>query len=160
MRFAPNMLVPLLISLSSAFAASACSGSSNETPDAVINCVGDPRGEQFVAGISKPGKNAALQFTLTSAAPAPPSRGDNMWMLEVKSGGAPVTGATVTVAPYMPDHRHRSGVDTIITPGPTPGTYKLEPVNFFMPGIWEVTIGATPAGGVRDQAVFSFCIPS
>jgi hypothetical protein len=137
----------------------ACSGGGTaDSPDAQTSCAGDPRGEPFVTNLSKPGKNGALQFTLKSAAPAPPGRGDNLWMLEVTQGGAPVSGAAVTVKPFMPDHRHGTPVDVVVTADAAPGSYMLMPVNLWMPGIWEVTIGATPAGGVRDQAVFSFCI--
>lgn len=137
----------------------ACGTSSPATPDAVVNCVGDPRGEAFVVGITKTGKDNRLTFALMEATPAPPSRGDNTWLVDISQAGAPVIGAVVTVKPFMPDHRHGSAIDTLVTPDPdVPGRYQLAPVNLWMPGIWEVTISATPAGGTKDLAVFSFCI--
>lgn len=137
----------------------ACSSGSSATPDAGANCVGDPRGETFVVGITKTGKDNRLTFALMEATPAPPARGDNTWLVDISQAGVPVVGAAVTVKPFMPDHRHGSAIDAIVTPDPVvPGRYQLAPVNLWMPGIWEVTITATPVGGTKDLAVFSFCI--
>ncbi len=137
----------------------ACGSDQASIPDASTNCVGDPRGETFVVGITKNGKDNRLTFTLMEATPAPPSRGDNTWLVDISQAGAPVVGAAITVKPFMPDHRHGSAIDTLVTPDPAvPGRYQLAPVNLWMPGIWEVTIAATPVSGTKDLAVFSFCI--
>ena len=153
------VVVTAAVMLASAGALSACSGGSPAEPDATTNCVGDPRGETFVVGITKTGKDNRLTFALMEATPAPPARGDNTWIVDISQAGVPVVGAVVTVKPFMPDHRHGSAIDTVVTPDTTvPGRYQLSPVNLWMPGIWEVTITATPVGGTKDLAVFSFCI--
>ena len=148
----------LAVVIGTGLSLAACGTSSPAIPDAA-NCVGDPRGEAFVVGITKSGKDNRLTFALMEATPAPPSRGDNTWLVDISQAGAPVVGAAVTVKPFMPDHRHGSAIDTIVTPDPmVPGRYQLAPVNLWMPGIWEVTITATPVGGTKDLAVFSVCI--
>ena len=137
----------------------ACGNNDHAVADAVANCVNDPRGEAFVVGLTKTGKDNRLTFALREATPAPPSRGDNVWLVDISQGGTPLVGATVAVKPFMPDHRHGSAIDTVVTPDTTvPGRYQLAPVNLWMPGIWEITVTATPAGGTKDLAIFSFCI--
>jgi hypothetical protein len=152
-------LLGLAVVIGAGLSLTACGNNSPAVPDAGANCVGDPRGETFVVGITKSGKDNRLTFALMEATPAPPSRGDNTWLVDISQAGAPVVGAVVTVKPFMPDHRHGSAIDTLVTPDPVvPGRYQLAPVNLWMPGIWEVTIAATPVGGTKDLAVFSFCI--
>jgi len=152
-----SRLVPVALLLA------ACGNDAAE-PDAGYNCEVETRDEEFVAGMTKTG-DLGLEFVLVSSQPAPPARFDNTWVLEVHdSTGAPLDGATVEVKPFMPDHNHGTSIDTVVTPvDGMPGQYQLEPVNLFMPGVWEVTVKATPAGGSqadRDQVVFSFCISS
>lgn len=122
------------------------------------NCDADTRDEQFLAGMQKEGAGGVL-VALTSATPAPPGRDDNAWVIDVSKTGAPLAGATVKVTPFMPDHRHGTSVAVVVTPDPTvPGRYQLSPINLWMPGLWEITIDVTPAGGVRDSVVYRFCI--
>lgn len=115
-------------------------------------------GETFTAGIEKPGAQGRLSFELMDSNPAPPQVGDNRWTLSLSAtDGTPVEGASVTVLPEMPAHGHASPKQ----PGVTDeggGIYVLEPVNFNMPGVWEITIDATPATGDADSAMFAFCI--
>jgi hypothetical protein len=147
-----------------ASALAACGGDDAAEPDAGYNCEVEQRDEEFVAGMSKTGE-LGIQFTLVSSNPAPPARNDNTWILELHdSGGAPLEGATVDAKPFMPDHNHGTSIDVEVTPvDGMPGQYQLAPVNMFMPGVWETTIRATPAGGSqaeRDSVVFTFCISS
>ncbi|MEJ7603693.1 MAG: FixH family protein, partial [Kofleriaceae bacterium] len=84
----------------------------------------------------------------------------NTWVLQINAtGGSPVTGAAMTVTPFMPDHQHGSGKTVVVEPMSEPGQYQLAPVNMWMPGLWETTISASSASGT-DQVVFKFCIPS
>ena len=145
--------------------ASACSDDAPpDDSDTSYNCATEDRDDEFVAGLSKAGAAGTLNFTLVSAVPAPPARGDNTWVLQVNAMsagvvGAPVSGATLEVTPFMPDHAHGTPLSVEITPEATDGQYKLEPVNMWMPGLWETTIDAT-AGTDTDRVVFRFCIPS
>jgi hypothetical protein len=139
--------------------AAACGGNSTATqPDAFSDCSTDPRAETFVAGMHKVGSQGAITFKLMTAAPVTPSRGLNAWQLDLVDGtGAAIAGAAVKVTPYMPDHQHDAGVIPTVTE-PTAGHYQLDSINLWMPGVWQTTIEATPAGGAKDVAVFSFCI--
>ena len=144
--------------------ASACGGgNATDATDATtetVDCATLAPHDEFVVGLSKPGTGGHYTFALMSADPAPPSRGDNTWLLHVSSGSAPLDGATLDVDSFMPLHQHHSNVQVDITPTGTPGEYELAPVNLWMPGVWEITLGATAADNVRDEAVFKFCLPS
>jgi hypothetical protein len=143
-------------------ALAACGGSKpgEGVPDAGYNCAEDTRGETFTAGMSKVGTQGLLTFKLMSSTPAPPSRGDNTWELDiVDQGGAPVAGATVTVVPFMPDHNHGTSIKAVVTEK-SPGHYEATPINLWMVGFWQITITARPAaGGAPDAVPFNFCIP-
>jgi hypothetical protein len=145
-----------------AVATAACGGSNPATPDAgaSYNCAAETRGDTFVAGLEKLGSAGKVDFKLMTAMPAPPARGDNTWVVQLSAAGAPVTGATITATPFMPDHRHGTPITVTVTPTATPGEYTLTPVNLWMPGLWETTIEVTPAGQPKDAAVFRFCIAS
>lgn len=146
----------------------ACSGGDDDgySDDGLTyDCASEDRDDEFVIGLSKDGESSQIAFTLMSSDPAPPSRGDNTWMLQLTtmaSPAAPVTGAKVTVTPFMPDHDHPSGKAVVVTPDTAPGTYKLEPVNLGMPGLWETTIQMRDMGTnvPVDKVVFRFCLPS
>ena len=145
------------------FALAACgkSGTPAESvPDAGYDCSMETRADTFSAGMSKVGTQGMLTFKLMSSQPAPPARGNNTWDLDiVDSTGAAVTGATLVVTPFMPDHNHGTSIKTIVTE-PTPGHYVLTSVNLWMPGFWQTTIEATPQGATADAANFNFCIAS
>ncbi|MGE0549404.1 MAG: FixH family protein [Kofleriaceae bacterium] len=146
---------------------SGCGGhehGDDDSGDESYNCAADDRGEEFVIGLNKPGQDAKLDFTLMAADPAPPMRGKNTWTLQVKamSGGVPgnpVSGATMLVTPFMPDHGHNAGIPVTIESLTEEGQYKLSPLNLWMPGVWETTIEAT-ADGNTDTVMFTFCLPS
>jgi hypothetical protein len=152
-----------LFALSFASLAAACAGDDggHMIDDKTYNCAAETRDEDYFAGIEKVGKSGKLTFKIIEATPAPPANGDNMWILQLTSqtAAAPVTGAAMIVTPFMPDHRHGTPINVTIQPTATPGQYKLEPVNMWMPGVWETTIEAS-AGADTDKAVFTFCLPT
>jgi hypothetical protein len=116
--------------------------------------------DTFTVGLEKMGQGGTLDFKLLSATPSPPARGDNSWVVQINqtaSGAAPLEGAQLQVTPFMPAHQHGSPIMVQITPMPDAGQYKLEPVNLWMPGVWETTIRAS-AGTSTDSAVYKFCI--
>lgn len=152
-----------LVSILFAAAVSACSGkgsTSDGLPDAAYDCTTETRADMFSAGMTKAGSQGELTFKLMSSTPAPPSRGNNDWSLQIvdTTSGAPVAGAIMTVVPFMPDHNHGTSIKPTITDQGS-GMYDVNPVNLWMPGLWQVTVSATPTGGTLDKAVFSFCIP-
>jgi hypothetical protein len=153
-----HTLALCLACASLAFAVGACSDDGGDDGTATYNCEAEQRDEQYLAGMQKVGPGG-VQVTLVSATPAPPGRDDNTWEVELAQGGAPLVGATVAVRPFMPDHQHGTSVAVVVTPDPTTaGRYELSPLNLWMPGLWEITIDVTPAGGTRDSVVFRFCI--
>ncbi len=140
------------------------SGMAENTVDAGNACLGETRADTFVVGLDKPGTGGKLDFVLESGDPAPPARGDNTWVIQVSSMAAgvvgnPESGAVMTATPFMPDHGHGTPIKVNITPMATAGQYQLMPVNLWMPGYWETTVEAT-VSGVKDDAVFKFCIPN
>ena len=85
------------------------SGDDTTTP---VDCSTVMGVDTFTVGLEKLGASGNYDFKLMSAMPSPPARGDNTWVLQVNamtSGavGAPVTGASLTVTPYMPAHQRR-----------------------------------------------------
>ena len=90
--------------------------------------------------------------------PAPPVRGDNSWTVKVTtpSGGA-VSGATLEAVPFMPEHGHGTSVEAVATANDE-GSFMVTPLDFFMPGLWRVTLTAK-AGALTDTASFFFCVP-
>jgi hypothetical protein len=138
----------------------ACGGNQQQTlPDAAYDCTVETRADTFSAGMMKNGSQNQITFKLMESKPAPPSRGDNEWSIDIVDATTqqPITGAAVTVTPFMPDHNHGTQIKAVVTE-PTPGHYLAKPVNLWMPGLWQVTIKATPTGGTADAAVFAFCI--
>lgn len=147
----------LLACLAPLLTAAAACGSDDDSDPEMYNCEAEDRDEDFTAGMQKTGAGG-MTFTLVSSTPAPPARNDNVWVIDVTSGGQPFDG-TVDVVPFMPDHRHGTSIEAIITPvAGTPGRYNVEKVNLFMPGLWEVTVEARPTETTSDSAIFRFCI--
>src|SRR5512135_2622923 len=94
----------------------ACGGSSTNSgvPDAGYDCTTETRAETFTAGMTKVGSQNEVTFKLMSSTPAPPSRGNNTWEIDlVDQGGAPITGAAMVVTPFMPDHNHGTSIKAV-----------------------------------------------
>jgi hypothetical protein len=142
----------------------ACGANSKPAPDAAEDCSNDPRADNFIVGLDKHGTAGTLDFVLMSSDPAPPARGNNTWVLQINAMsngvvGSPMTGVTMAVTPFMPDHQHGTPIPVGVTAMATAGQYKLDPVNLWMPGLWETTVQAE-VGSTTDMAKFSFCIPN
>ncbi len=138
--------------------AGACADDGHSDDTEEVNCATETA-DVYVAGLQKSG--TVLDVKLMTAMPAPPSRGDNEWIIHVNTvaGAAPVSGATILVTPFMPKHQHGTPVDVRVDAMPSAGEYKLSPVNMWMPGVWETTIEMTSSSGT-DSVVYKFCIPS
>ena len=121
-------------------------------------CEGDMRGDDYAVGLAKTTDERTVTFV--DASPAPPAKGDNTWTLRVTdTSGAPLPGLTMEVGTWMPDHGHGSPIVPTVTEDGEPGTYVIDPLNFFMAGLWEITITLSdPSGGASTDTVFRFCI--
>jgi hypothetical protein len=150
--------------LASSLILAACHTASGPSVDAGNACLGETRADTFATNLDKPGTLGKLDFVLVSGEPAPPSRGDNTWIIAVNTlnagvVGTPVDNAVMTALPFMPDHGHGTAIKVNISSAAMPGQYQLAPINMWMPGYWETTVHAS-SGGASDYAVFKFCIPN
>jgi hypothetical protein len=147
----PRLLTALVLA-----ALAACS--SDDHDDDTVNCDLEDRDDEFLAGMEKVGAGG-MTFTLVSATPSPPGRDNNTWVIDIATPAGPFAGA-VTVVPFMPDHRHGTPIEVVVTPdASTPGRFDATPINLWMPSLWEITVRATPTTGTADSAIFRFCIP-
>ena len=154
----------LIIAFGFVSLATGCMSSGSTPPgddDENIDCSTITGTDEFVVGLNKVGQSSVLDFTIVSGTPAPPIRGDNTWVIQVNAHGAaaPVSGAAMTVTPFMPAHQHGAGKSVVVTPQSSAGDYQLSPVNLWMPGVWETTLDVQSGSG-DDRVVFKFCIPS
>jgi hypothetical protein len=152
----------LVLSLAITAVAACHGGEAPPDADEALACQTSGRGDSYVVGLEHPGRTGALDFKLMSANPAPPGRFLNTWTIQINamaSGvvGAPATGASMIVTPYMPDHQHGAGAYVVHVTETSPGQYELSEINLSMPGYWEVTIDAQ-AGAAHDTVVYKFCI--
>jgi len=86
--------------------------------------------------------------------PAHPTVGYDATQLAITdSAGAPVSGLTLTIVPWMPAHGHGASVEPAVTET-APGTYVATPLDFFMSGTWQLrtTIVSGSDGGAGDAA--------
>jgi hypothetical protein len=104
------------------------------------------------------GKGGVFGIKLINLDPWPILKGDNAWTVQlVEASGAPATGATFTVKPFMPDHGHGSSIIPDIEPGMGDATFTINRLNVFMPGIWQFTFTVTK-GTQTDSVVVTFCV--
>ena len=147
---------------------SATDGDGGGTSDLVISCAHDPRTEPFALPLTHKGDNEAgpnLSFVITGSMYNPLAVDNNMWTLKIlDASGQPVKDAMLTFPknghpgdPWMPDHTHAT------TPAQVKnnmdGTYTINPLYFFMGGVWSLYINAT-SGSVTDSTTFTFCVGS
>ena len=134
-------------------------GTVDETAtETEVGCSTDPRGLSPLAGASVASLDGTVRVTVESVDPAVPARGNNFWVVQVADGaGAPLEGATISIQPFMPDHGHGSPSPASAEPLGG-GRYQLSPLNFSMPGLWELRLGITPAGGARVAVTLGTCV--
>jgi hypothetical protein len=130
------------------------SGASADT-SGLVSC-DDPRVQLFVPNMQQAGASGAFTFVLVSSSPSPPADESNTFVLQVlDAGGQQVTGATLTVIPTMPTMGH--GTSTVTVTPNSDGSYTLQPLYFFMAGLWEIAITAE-SGSQKDTTSFYFCV--
>ena len=125
-------------------------------------CQADPDIVAYAPNLAKTGASGLIQFVLTSADPAPPSKGNNIWTLKLlDSSGQPITDATMSptgggIKTWMPFMRH--GLSILPSEKSNgDGTYTIGSLNLTMAGVWQVTFTAK-TGSISDSAVFTFCV--
>jgi hypothetical protein len=155
MAWAAALSVALVGCSSNPATATGTVGQGNGTGDTVA--CNDPRAQVYAPNMSVPGQAGVFSFVLVSSTPAPPANETNVFVLRLlDAGGRPVTDATFpSLDPTMPTMNHGTSKVTATSNGD--GTYTLQPLYFFMPGLWELAITAQ-SGTARDSASFLFCV--
>jgi hypothetical protein len=129
--------------------AGSTAGTPAGTPaGSMIRCDAEPCFDpQFK--VSDQGITVALQ----SSMPQIPERGNNQWVVHVLDDTqTPISGCQIVLKPFMTEHMH-GGTDVTATEGNV--AYSFEAINFFMPGLWEVTFDIT-CGDKTAQPKYSF----
>lgn len=134
------------------------SADASNDDDGPRGCEAEERDDEYTLGLEKSGAVVRVQFV--DAMPAPPDRGDNTWTLRVLdlATGEPMQDVALVVDPYMPDHMHSTSIPVQVTPMEEPGVVQLDPVNLFMPGLWQVKLAFVLPEQQSDRVVFSFCV--
>jgi hypothetical protein len=147
-----------LWSLGVGVGAAGCTGDGGAHADGAIDCSHVSGADTYSPGLEHPGANGYV-VQLIDAQPSPPAKGDNVWNVRVLNPDqTPASGMDISVKTWMPHHQHGSPINAEVTHGPGAGEYVLNPVNLFMPGIWEVTINIGNGAAAVDAVTFTFCI--
>ena len=149
-RFKQLAILTLLLA-----ASPACG--EDEPQGAEVNCDLETRDDAYVANLEKAGTQVSV--VLMESIPAPPRKDDNTWMIRIQDeAGAPLSGLSMVVTPWMPDHGHGTLDPPIVTELSEPGEYEVNPVDLRMPGLWEVTVEVADGTGLEDEVTFAFCV--
>lgn len=125
--------------------------------DAEPDCMESGRGDTYAPGLEHIGAEG-VTVRLMASVPAPPQRFDNTWTIQVEDSAlTPRDDAAIEVTPWMPDHGHGTTADVVVTAEGSDGNYELDPVNLWMPGLWEIRMRIEVDATV-DNVVFAFCI--
>jgi len=88
----------------------------------------------------------------------PPLNTIHTWTLTVTDkNGKPIDGAEIIVSADMPEHLHGMTTRPVTTAGSSPGHYKVDGMNFHMPGWWEITLDIN-YGRSRNLATFNLLV--
>ena len=91
----------------------------------------------------------------------PPPLGEQTVAMDVVyvDGGAPATGLSLTVVPWMPAMEHGTSIVPAVSETAA-GTYSIDNAYLFMPGIWEMrTTIAASASADADKVAPSLDVP-
>jgi len=140
-------------------AALACGGTTEPPP--AVKC-GGAAADTYVAGLAKTSEGGKFDVTLLDSVLAPPDRGENTFTLKVRenASGTMMAPDAIEVRPWMPQHGHGSTPPSFVpVAGTEANSSVVGPINFFMPGLWELRVLVTPAGDQpAERTVFSFCV--
>ena len=95
-------------------------------------------------------------FQASFSLESPKTGTQELWLTLKDLMGRPVKEAEVKAEPWMPEHRHGSPTDPVVEER-EPGLYRIYPLDFTMPGTWQVRISIS-AGGQTDSLVPAFAI--
>ena len=146
-----NVKLSILMALTLA----ACGGEDDNQAQRSA-CALETRADTFVQDIEKTGETLVVR--LVEGQPVPPEVGNNTWSFEILDGVAPVTTATISVKPWMPDHgQGTTPLFLDATYSEESGHYLLDAMDLFMPGYWTFTFEIEHQS-IREEVVFGFCL--
>lgn len=88
----------------------------------------------------------------------PPMNEIHSWELAlIDRDGNPLDGADVTVDAGMPEHLHGMMTQPQISDETQPGQFRVDGMNFHMPGWWVITLDVSKGRG-RDLAYFNIVV--
>lgn len=152
------VLRPVVLALT--LLAVGCGSDPTPTPATPAGCEGATL-DTYAPGLIKATAGGRFNIELVSSSLVPPDRGDNMFVLRaLDAAGRVVSDAGVTIRPWMPNHGHGSTPESF-TPRTTAvaGDLEVGPINFFMPGLWELRVDVTSATvQSAERATFAFCV--
>lgn len=112
-----------------------------------------------VAGTELTLVNTKQRLTLVELTPNPASIGPNIWAVRLTAAdGRPLSGARLSLHPFMDAHGHGTVPDHFDAKEESPGLYRAGPFELFMPGDWRVEIRYQQAGHAPTKAVFHACV--
>ncbi len=121
------------------------------------------RATVYTSNMVVKGTTGTFSVRLDAVDPWPLVKGENtLTVTVVDAAGNPVTDATLTLKPFMPDHGHGSSIIPLVGPTKADGSIEIDHVNTFMPGIWQLTFTVTKpsaTGAQSDSSVVTFCVP-
>lgn len=161
-RFAASLLLTCVAACSSK-ATPSSDANDADLPSAEVSCTADPRVDNYVAGMQKPGNLGALSFQLSQSTPAPPANGANTFVMQVSDASGAPADVGLAVDLIMPDHGHGSSVVPAISFDADSQAFTVAPLYFFMPGVWRIDFTANSDANaskpqVVDTASFFFCV--
>lgn len=106
-------------------------------------------------GLMKMGDNG-LMVRLDTSDPDPITRTQHDWAFTVMDGEGPLTGCTVEVTPFMPDHGHGANEAPVVGEAGD-GGYTAAPIDLFMRGLWTIDFALT-CDDATDTVQFAFWI--
>jgi hypothetical protein len=152
------LALPLVACASSKGGGSGGAGGSTSISDPEL-CNAGPHPETYTLGLSATSTDKKIKVSFVDANPAPPEKGLNSWTIQVTDAqGKPVSGANISLVPFMPEHGHGSSITPQIMPMSQAGQYLVTLIDLFMPGVWQNTFTITPPSGTPETVVFNFCI--
>ena len=134
-------------------------GNPAETEGDAAQCGG--RGDPVYAGLVK-SSSGGYSFEVLALEPETPiisqAEPGNTWTLAVAdAAGEALSGASMTVSTFMPDHNHAG--PSAVGIEQQPGVYLIEDLLLPMPALYAVTVKVRPAGASQDEDVsYSICI--
>lgn len=142
-------------------------GALVDSPTGTVECTGSGI-DTYAPGLQKKSVSGAYSFEIVSTLPSAPALDDNRFVVQITDASGTAQGGTLTAALDMPQHGHSSPKTPVVTFDAASGNFTLDPMDFFMVGLWRITFNFTPSDATgaagetdaspSDTAVFQFCI--